>query len=152
MNDATDIAQSLISQPMMAAAVVCVGAMSILKIVNEFIRLRETLSPKPAPQEVQDEARAAGHGLSERVTELDGRVSMEVSARQAFQERVDAHERELAAVRDRESLCAGKLHKRIDELALMVSHNGGRLDEGMIHITASLTEIRNIVLSNHKAK
>lgn len=147
-----DLAKALIEQPMMAAAVVAVGAMAILKIVNEVIRLRETLRPRPAPQEVQDEARAAGHGLSERVTELDGRVSLEVSARQAFQERVDNHERELAAARERESNCSGKLHKRIDELALMVSHNGGKQEEGMKHITSSLSEIRNIVLSNHKAK
>jgi len=152
MNDASAIAQALISTPMMAAAVVAVGGMAILKMVNEVIRLRQQFNPKPAPQDVQDEARAVGHGLSERVTELDGRVSIEVCARKAFQDRVDAHERELAAARERESLCAGKLHKRIDELAHMVCNNGGRQEEGMRHITASLSEIRTIVLTSHKGK
>jgi hypothetical protein len=52
---------------MMAAAVVAVGAMAILKIVNEALRLRETMRQKPEPQEVQDKAIAATTQVTERV-------------------------------------------------------------------------------------
>ena len=148
MTDATQLAFSLIQQPVVATVMVAVGMAGILKVANEFMRLRQNLREKPEPREVQDEARAAGHGLSERVTELNGRVDLVASDHSSLSRIVDAHERELAISRERESACAGKLHKRIDDIAGLQHLTSGKVDEGFKHLSASLSEIRSIVLTH----
>jgi len=147
MTDATQLAFSLIQQPVVATVMVAVGLAGILKVANEFMRLRSNLREKPEPREVQEEARTAGHSLSERITELDGRVDMVEAAHESLDAQVAGHERELAYGRERETACAGRLHKRLDEQAIVLNRMDGKVEEGMKHITASLSEVRTIVLN-----
>jgi hypothetical protein len=140
MNDASAIAQALISTPMMAAAVVAVGGMAILKMVNEVIRLRETLRPKPEPQEVKDQAIAANTQVTERVVKVE-------STTQDLARRIASHDTDICALRTHERDCAARVHQRIDEIATVVHSTNGRVAEGMKHMTESLKEIRMIVLA-----
>jgi hypothetical protein len=135
-----DLAKALIEQPMMAAAVVAVGAMAILKIVNEVIRLREHLLPKPATQEVRDEAAVATAHVTERV------VKIEASTKD-LDRRVAGHDADILSLRNAEHECAARVHERIDDIATVVNHTNGKVEAGMSHITASLKEIRLIVLA-----
>jgi hypothetical protein len=140
MNDATDIAQSLISQPMMAAAVVAVGVMAILKMVNELVRLRDNLRQKPEPQAVKDEAIAATAQVAQRVVKVES-ISQDLSRC------LDRHESDICSLRTHERECAARVHARIDEIATVVNHTNGKVEEGMKHVTESLKEIRLIVLT-----
>jgi hypothetical protein len=140
MTESASIAESLISQPMMAAAVVAVGAMAILKIVNEVIRLRETLRPKPEPQEVKDQAIAANTQVTERVVKVE-------STTQDLARRIASHDTDICALRTHERDCAARVHQRIDEIATVVHSTNGKVAEGMKHMTESLKEIRLIVLT-----
>lgn len=152
MNDPAALAQALIQQPMMAAVVVAVGLTCILKLVNEAMRLRASLAPKPEPREVQDEARAGAAGISERVTCMSGRVDRVGSQHETLVARVDHQENELVAMRERETNCAGRIHKRIDEIATIQAHTAGKVDEGFTHLKQSLAEIRLIVLTGKAVK
>ena len=148
LSDANSLAFALIQQPVIAACTVALGLAGILKVANEFMRLRTNLREKPEPRDVQDEARAAGHGLSERVTELNGRVDLVASDHSTLARIVESHERELSTGRQREDACAGKLHKRIDDIAALQHLTSGKVDEGFKHLSASLVEIRSIVLTH----
>jgi hypothetical protein len=135
-----DLAKALIEQPMMAAAVVAVGAMAILKIVNEALRLRETLRQKPEPQEVKDQAIAANAHVTERVVKVE-------STTQDLARRVANHDADICSLRTAEHDCAARVHKRIDEVATVVAHTNGKVEEGMKHITKALDGINSFLLS-----
>jgi len=108
------------------------------------------LRAKPEPAEVQSEARGAGAVLSERVTQLHGRVDLCEAAERMLDSQIDNHERELSAQRERESTCAGKLHKRLDDLAAVANRTDAKVEEGMKHLTASVSEIRTLVISHRR--
>lgn len=148
--NATAIASALLQSPTILAVLVGVGLVVICKGVNEVQSLIDRNRQKPAPREVQDEARAGAAGLGNRVTELKGRIDLAEAADRQHDKRLDDHDEELAQQRERESLCAGKLHKRMDELASIVSHNGGVLSEGLANIKASQAELRSLILSGRK--
>lgn len=140
MNDQLALAEALIKQPIMAAAVVAVGGMAILKGVNEVLRLREMLKPKPAAQEVKDEAQAATACVTERVVKIE-------SSHKDLERRVCGHDTDITSLRCAERACAERVHARIDEIATVTNHTNGKVEEGMKHLNASLKEIRLIVLA-----
>lgn len=126
---------------------VLLGGAALMVVVNQVLTIASRLKTKPEPREVQAEAREQAFGISERVACLGGRVERVDAAHNTLVARVDHHEGELVTMRDRETNCAGRIHKRIDEIATIQAHTAGKVDEGFAHLKQSLSEIRLIVLS-----
>ena len=140
MSDAAAVASELMKTPTVVGPLVLAGLASLALAGNQIMAFIERVRPKPAPKEVQDEARETSHNLAHRVT------AVEVN-HQALVERVEQHDEVFETIHCRERACETSLHKRLDDVSASLNTLGGKYSEGMAAVKDSLSEIRSIVLA-----